>query len=118
MGKQSRISSGKKRVRLLFYGFIALIVGIIVGSVVSPYKSCGYLDFFCSPQLKGSSELIGDYIGPVFLIVAGTLAIIVWALSQSEGVRTSVRAWGQRQRHPKEKKYNLEDDDDDDDRFS
>ena len=98
----------KNRPRMLLYGIIMLIVGIVLvvfmASFDSPYASCGY-DFFCEPRLKTSGEIFTQYALPVFLIIVGILDIIVWLLTSSY-----VRDRAQQQRRTGEEKYDLEDD--------
>lgn len=72
----------KQLVYLGLGGAFLLILGIIGISFISPYKECGLFDYFCTPEPKTSSELFGDYIGPVFLIIIGSLALSVLILTQ------------------------------------
>ena len=88
--------------RYLLYGVLILIFGIFTSSMISPYTSCSYYNIFCERRLKNASELLGEYVFPVFLIILGTLIIIGWLLSQSPAVQDYVRDWIQQQRRPQE----------------
>ncbi|MFX0021894.1 MAG: hypothetical protein ACFE9S_06175, partial [Candidatus Hermodarchaeota archaeon] len=52
---------------------------------VSPYKECSIFSNdwpMCEDQLKTSAELFGDYLGPVVLIIIGSILsfLIVFVL--------------------------------------
>lgn len=110
-GIQSKLPARGMRARTLLYGIIILIAGISWASIFPRYTRCSSLDFSCTPRLRYPSELIGDYAFSAFLIILGTLMIIGWLLSRSSFVQDSVRDWRQRQRRPREKRYNLENED-------
>ncbi|MDX1797520.1 MAG: hypothetical protein R3255_02615 [Candidatus Lokiarchaeia archaeon] len=72
----------KQIVYLGLGGSFLLIMGIIAIVNISPYKDCGWLNFMCTPEKKTPSELLIDYVGPVFVIILGSLALLVLILMQ------------------------------------
>ena len=78
-------------------------MGIIAISLISPYKECGWFDFYCTPEPKTSSELFGEYIGPVFLIIIGSLALFVLILTQIISLKDRKREQSQKPLSEEEK---------------
>ncbi|NVM16627.1 MAG: hypothetical protein HWN80_02855 [Candidatus Lokiarchaeota archaeon] len=86
----------KKFATLGFGGVFLIVLGVISIINISPYKDCGFLDFFCPKELKSPNELFFDHIGPVFIIILGSLAIIVLILIQSKSFTSYLRERSQR----------------------
>lgn len=84
-------------------GAFLLIMGIIAVLNISPYKECGWLDFYCTPELKTSSELFVEHIGPVFLIILGSLALLILILTQIGSLKHRDREQSQKPLSEEEK---------------
>lgn len=93
----------KQSIYLGLGGAFLLIMGIIAISLISPYKECGWFDFYCTPEPKTSSELFGEYIGPVFLIIIGSLALFVLILTQIISLKDRKREQSQKPLSEEEK---------------
>jgi hypothetical protein len=99
----SRIFDRKHIVYLSLGGAFLLIMGIIAISLISPYKECGWFEYFCTPEPKTSSELFFEYIGPVFLIIIGSLALFVLILTQIVNLKDRKREQSQKPLSEEEK---------------
>jgi hypothetical protein len=98
-GTKSKLPFHGLRSRVLLYGVILLILGIVLTALVynfGRYTSCGFLEIMCTRRLKTPGELFADSALWVFLIILGTLMIIVWFLSRSSYVQEAVRDGRQR----------------------
>ncbi|MHA2289468.1 MAG: hypothetical protein ACXABG_11845, partial [Promethearchaeota archaeon] len=50
-------------------GSFLLLLGIVAIFNIDPYRdNCGWMDFYCTPELKTPFELFLEHIWPVILI--------------------------------------------------
>ncbi len=67
----------------LAFGVCLILLGVYGITTISPYRECSIFSSdwpMCEDQLKTSVELFGDYFGPVFIIVIGSIVSLAVGL--------------------------------------